>query len=139
MIEEVLRLRGPLNGGAPRVSPGKLIGGQWVPRGITIETNSYATARDPNVYLEPLEFDPSRWEHATEEMRQMARPFSYGPRNCVGRHLAEISIVLTVSRLYQLYDIIPDPSMNPADMRQVDMGVLEPGCHNFHVTPIKAF
>ena len=137
VIEEVLRLRGPLNGGAARVSPGKLIGRGWVPKGTTVQTDTYATARDPNVFPEPMNFNPSRWENATEEMRQMARPFSTGPRNCVGRHLAEMGLFLTVSRLYQLYDIIPDEKIQAEDMRQLDFGVLEPACQHFYVTPIK--
>ena len=120
------------------MSPGKVIGSKWVPEGITVETSSYATARDPNVFPEPFKFNPSRWEDATDEMRQMSRPFSYGPRNCVGRHLAEMGLFLTVSRLYQLYDIIPDLKMQPKDMRQLDFGVLEPACHKFYVTPIKS-
>ncbi|KAK5050461.1 hypothetical protein LTR84_003742 [Exophiala bonariae] len=138
VIEEVLRLRGPLNSGAPRVSPGKVIGSKWVPEGTKVETSSYATARDPSVFPDPLRFKPSRWENATEEMRQMSRPFSYGPRNCVGRHLAEIGLVLTVTRLYQRYDVIPDLSIPAEDMRQLDFGVLEPACANFYVTPLKA-
>lgn len=109
-----------------------------MPEGVTVETSSYATARDPEVFSDPLKFNPFRWENATEEMRQMARPFSYGPRNCVGRHLAEMGLLLTVARLYQLYDVIPDPKIQPEDMRQVDFGVLEPACHDFYVTAVKA-
>lgn len=138
MIEETLRLRGPLSSGAPRVSPGKLIGANFVPEGIKVETSTYATARDPKVFPEPFVFNPSRWENATEDMRHMSRPFSYGPRNCVGRHLAEMGLFLTVSRLYQLYDIIPDPNMQVQDMRQIDFGVLEPACHHFNVIPARA-
>ena len=108
-----------------------------MPEGITVETNSYATARDPEVFPAPLEFNPSRWENATDDMRQMSRPFQFGPRNCVGRHLAEIGLFLTISRLYQLYDIVADAKIQPEDMRQVDFGVLEPACHNFFVTPFK--
>src|ERR1700761_3767501 len=107
-----------------------MIAGRWVPKGVVVETNIYTTARDPNVFPNPSQFDPSRWEHATNEMRHMSRPFSYGPRNCVGRHLAEMNLTLTVARLYQLYDIVPDPSLTPEQMRQIDLGVLEPGCHD---------
>lgn len=134
MIQETLRLRGPLNGGAPRISPGKVIGTEYVPPGTQIEVSTYATARNPDIFPNPLEFNPSRWKNATEEMRNMARPFSSGPRNCVGRHLAEIGLFLTISRLYQLYDIVPDPELRPDDMKQIDFGVLEPACQQFYVT-----
>ena len=68
----------------------------------------------------------------------MSRPFSYGPRNCIGRHLAELALTLTVTRLYQLFDVEPDVSMDPLQMEQVDRGVLEPGCNNFYVKVDKA-
>lgn len=65
----------------------------------------------------------------------MSRPFSYGPRNCIGQHLAEMALTLTICRLYQLYDVIPTLAMTPDFMRQADNGVLEPKNKNFYVTP----
>lgn len=135
VIEETLRLRGPLSISNPRLSPGKMLSGQWVPEGVTVETCAYAASRDPNVFPDPLRFDPSRWENPTAEMKLMSRPFSYGPRNCVGRHLAEITLTLTVARLYQVYDVVPDKTMTLENMKQEDKGVLEPGCAHFYVVP----
>lgn len=120
------------------MSPGKVIGTEYVPEGVQVEVSTYATARDPEVFHNPLNFDPWRWENATDAMKNMARPFSYGPRNCVGRHLAEMGLFLTISRLFQLYDIVPDAQMEAQDMRQIDFGVLEPACKNFYVTTAKA-
>jgi cytochrome P450 len=133
VIQETLRLRGPLNGGMPRVSPGKIIGTEYVPAGVCVEVSTYATARHPNVFRDPEKFDPWRWENATPAMKNMSRPFSFGPRNCVGRHLAEIGLFMTVSRLFQLYDVVPDAKMRDEDMYQIDFGVLEPACKNFFV------
>ena len=127
-----------MNVGNPRVSPGKTLSGHFVPSGVVVETCTYATVRDARVFDRPLDFDPSRWEGSTGEMKRMSRPFSYGPRNCVGRHLAELALTLTVARLYQLYDIVPDATIDPSQMQQVDHGVLEPGCKSFHVKVIKA-
>lgn len=120
------------------MSPGKSIAGHWVPKGVVVAASLYALARDPNVFHDPIKFNPSRWEEATDEMRQMSRPFSIGPRNCVGRHLAEINLVLTVACLYQSYDIVPDPSLTEEKMKQIDLGVLEPGCDDFFVTATAA-
>lgn len=133
-MEEVLRLYGPLSVGCPRISPGKLLSRSWVPAGVLVETCPYATARDPGIFPDPLRFNPSRWENASPQMRNMSRPFSYGPRNCVGRRLAEIALFLAVSRIYQTYDLVPAPLMTTEDMRQEDKGVLEPGCKQFWVT-----
>lgn len=128
---------GPLSGGAPRISPGKSIAGHYIPEGVQVEVNTYVTARNPDVFPDPDEFRPYRWESATDAnldaMNNMARPFSYGPRNCVGRHLAELGLVLTIARLYQLYDVTLGPEMAHEDMRQIDLGVLEPACKRFCV------
>lgn len=114
-----------------------MISGRWVPKGVIVETCTYTTARDPTVFTDPLTFDPSRWEEPTPEMKKMSRPFSYGPRNCIGQHLAEMALTLTICRLYQLYDMVPTPEMTPEFMRQEDNGVLEPKNKMFNVIPYK--
>ena len=134
VIDETLRLWGPLNVPAPRISPGKVIAGRYVPPGIVISINPYATTRDPQYYPDPEKFNPSRWLEATEEMRSMSRPFSLGPRNCIGKHVAEIGIYLTVARVYQLYDVVAHPSMTPKMMRPRDFGILEPWAQSLLVT-----
>lgn len=103
-----------------------MIGGEYFKPGVGISSSSYATARDPRVFPEPLVFDPDRWEHATAEMRIMSRPFSIGPRNCIGRQLALIGVYLTVTRMLQLFDIATDPSMTKDRMKQRDEGILTP-------------
>jgi cytochrome P450 len=56
----------------------------------------------------------------------MSRPFSIGPRNCIGRHLALVGIYLTLARAIQLFDITADPSMTDKMMKQRDSGILTP-------------
>lgn len=125
-IEETLRLWGPFNVGFPRVSPGKQIGDHYIPKGVVVATVTFATHRDPSIFPDPLEFRPERWLHVTPEMKAMAKPFGTGPRNCIGKHLAEIGLLLTLTRLIQLYDIDTDPSMTDAMMRQRDRGAASP-------------
>jgi cytochrome P450 len=134
-IDETLRLYGPLSSGFPRVSPGRHISGEYVPEGTIVSTSAYITARDPTVFADPLEYIPERWLDATPEMRNSWRPFSYGPRNCIGKHLAEIGLNLTLARLYQLYDIKIDPSMTDDMMRPCDRGVTFPWGKKLLVIP----
>jgi cytochrome P450 len=107
-MSEVLRLVGPIPSAAPRVSPGKLIAGKFVPAGTIVSNVPYSTHRDPSVWPNPIVFDPDRWENPTPEMKMMFRPFQTGPRNCVGVHLAKIQLLLTVCRLYQRFDVTVD-------------------------------
>ena len=125
-IQETFRLFGTLNVSLPRVSPGRLISGHFIPTGTVVQTSPYATARDPLVFQDPEVFRPERWLDATPEMRAMSRPFSWGPRNCIGKHMAEIGLYLTITRLLQLYDIEIDASTTDEMMEPKDIGVLEP-------------
>ena len=68
----------------------------------------------------------------------MSRPFSYGPRNCIGKHLAQIGLILTLSRLYQLYDIDNDPIMTDEMMRPKDRGVTAPWAAKVLIKPTPA-
>lgn len=126
MIEKTLRLHGPLNVSAPRISPGRFIAGQYIPQGTVVSTNPYSTARDPVAFPDPYQYMPGRWLSATAEMRCMNRPFSTGPRNCIGRHLANLGLILTLARIVQLFDLAPSASFNADSMRLKDRGVLDP-------------
>lgn len=136
-IEEALRVWGPLSAGFPRVSPGRMISSHFIPAGVVVSTSAYATARDPTVFPEPNTFIPDRWLSATSDMRNMSRPFSYGPRNCIGKHLAEINMHITIARLYQLYDIEVDPEMTEEVMAPNDRGVTSPIGSKLVVKPSK--
>lgn len=103
-----------------------MLGDVFVPQGTVVSTLPYATARDAKVFSDPDRFYPERWLNATTEMKNMSRPFSTGPRNCIGRHLAEVQLMLTLARIYQLYDVATDPSMIPEKMVLRDRGVMEP-------------
>ncbi|KAL7952216.1 cytochrome P450 [Trichoderma compactum] len=138
VVHETLRVWGPLSAAFPRVSPGRLICGHFVPKGTIVSVSSHATARDPHVFSEPETYDPDRWLNAGPEMKNMSRPFSYGPRNCIGKPLAEIGLKLTLSRLYQLYDIENDPSMTESSMRLKDRGVAAPWDAKLLIKPSQA-
>lgn len=124
MVQEVLRLRGPIPTVAPRISPGKLIGGQYVPAGTIVSNLAFSTQRDADTFPDPLEFKPERWEDPSPAMKIMSRPFSTGPRNCLGMHLARIQLLLTACALYQRFDLCLDSSMTEDMMRMRDQGVM---------------
>ncbi|KAK5045144.1 hypothetical protein LTR84_009477 [Exophiala bonariae] len=126
IVQEVLRLRGPIPTTAPRLSPGKSIGGHHIPAGVTVSNLPYSTQRDATVFPDPHTFEPDRWDEPTPEMKLMNRPFSSGPRNCVGMHLARVQLFLTVVALYQRFDIEVDPSTTEEMMVLRDQGIMTP-------------
>ncbi|KAK4986959.1 hypothetical protein LTR66_007732, partial [Elasticomyces elasticus] len=50
------------------------------------------------------EFRPERWEKATEKQKDAFIPFSYGPRACVGRNVAEMELALIVATTFRRYE-----------------------------------
>lgn len=112
-----------------------MIGDHFIPAGVQVATPAYVTCRDPKVFPNPTEYVPERWLNTTAEMRNMSRPFSYGPRNCIGQHMADIGLHLTLARLYQLYDIEIDSSMTDAMMVQKDRGVCAPWDEKLVIRP----
>ncbi|KEF60620.1 uncharacterized protein A1O9_02181 [Exophiala aquamarina CBS 119918] len=137
VLQETLRLRGPLATIAPRISPGKVIGGVYVPAGVVVANLAYSTQRDPDIYSRPLEFLPERWENPTPSMKTMHRPFSIGARNCIGMHLARVQMLLTVCALYQRFDLRLDSLMTEDMMYMRDVGLMTPSGKQLwmHVTP----
>lgn len=59
-------------------------------------------------FKDPYDFVPERWlgdEIYKEDHRDCYKPFSLGPRNCIGQALATAEIKLTVTRLLWNFDI----------------------------------
>ncbi|KAJ9603454.1 hypothetical protein H2200_012232 [Cladophialophora chaetospira] len=124
VVQEVLRLRGPIPTVAPRVSPGKIIGGKYVPAGVIVSNVPYSTQRDPTAFPNPEEFSPDRWANPSPEMKIMHRPFATGPRNCIGMHLARVQLLITVCAIYQRYEVELDPKTTEEMMVMRDQGVM---------------
>lgn len=81
-IEEALRLYTSIPAALPRVVPagGAEIGGYWLKEGTVVGTQAYSMHRDPEIFPNPLEFNPSRWENPTKTMKDAFMPFGRGSR-----------------------------------------------------------
>ncbi|WP_020597995.1 cytochrome P450 [Spirosoma panaciterrae] len=58
----------------------------------------------PDFWDNPASFDPDRWSHPLREPRAYI-PFLTGPRQCIGRHLAELHFVITLNALLQRFNV----------------------------------
>ena len=146
VIEETLRLFGAAPGGLPRVVPnqGAELGGYWLPRGTTVTTQSYSLHRDPNLFPEPYEFKPSRWQASTESgnrfklseaAKSVYTPFGAGSRACLGIHLAYMELRLSVAEFFRR---CPGarlaPSITPESMRLENFFLIAPAAHKCEIT-----
>jgi cytochrome P450 len=55
--------------------------GHIIPKGANLIVGPYFMARDPNLWKDPLKFDPNRFGDDSEKIHPYAHvPFSAGPR-----------------------------------------------------------
>ncbi|KAK1715094.1 cytochrome P450 3A19 [Colletotrichum lupini] len=111
-IQETLRLTPPINGrGSHRISPGAMIDGLYIPKGVNVSADIWTIQRKPEYWALADKFRPDRWldngpgtifEH---DVRTSYRPFLVGPRVCIGREMALQSIRLTVAKVAFSFDL----------------------------------
>ncbi|KAI0876236.1 averantin oxidoreductase [Hypoxylon argillaceum] len=111
-IEEALRMYPPSPQPHQRLVPpgGALVNGSFLPGGTSVSVPIYAIANSALNFAEPGSFIPERWtgEDAARfagDRREASQPFSYGPRNCLGRNLAYAEIKLVLARLVWQFDV----------------------------------
>jgi fumagillin biosynthesis cytochrome P450 monooxygenase len=60
---------------------------------------------DPDVYANPLAFDPARFLEPRNEPDPTTACFGYGRRICPGRYLADANIFISAARLLSTFNI----------------------------------
>nr|A0A2L0P0J8.1 RecName: Full=Cytochrome P450 monooxygenase TwmD; AltName: Full=Wortmanamides biosynthesis cluster protein D [Talaromyces wortmannii]AUY61972.1 TwnD [Talaromyces wortmannii]QBC19712.1 TwmD [Talaromyces wortmannii] len=96
-LSESLRIMPGVLTGMPVVSPGAMVDGTYIPKGVVCQSSSLALARSPRNFRHALSFRPERWlqeDHAlydaqfAQDNRKGFQPFSQGPRICAGKEIA---------------------------------------------------
>ncbi|MCJ1409794.1 hypothetical protein MMC19_003877 [Ptychographa xylographoides] len=137
VIEEGLRLCPPVPSLLPRLVPtgGAIVCGNLIPGGTHVSIPQYATFRAPTNFSNPDTFIPTRWlnppvsedntvpsaTHLAGQTGQAnpysrqpihnpraCQPFSTGPRNCIGKNLAFLTMRLVLAKLLWNFDIAAD-------------------------------
>ncbi|EAW16200.1 cytochrome P450 [Aspergillus fischeri NRRL 181] len=105
-VNESLRLTPAVAGKfASRRSPGAIIEGFYVPSGTEVYTETYTMQRSPQYWHAPDEYRPERWFERGEgspyaqDVHEAFKPFSSGPRACLGREMALQTLRLTAALL----------------------------------------
>lgn len=79
-------------------------GGYFIPKGSSLFINIQAVHLDPEIWLEPMAFDPSRFSPGAKIEPFTFLPFIAGPRNCLGQHLALLESKMVIGMLAQRYN-----------------------------------
>ncbi|BCS28549.1 cytochrome P450 [Aspergillus puulaauensis] len=109
IINETLRLRPAVLTGGYRVTPpeGIQVDEVYIPGDVNVFVPTQLIQADERYYTDAKKFVPERWSERKEMIHEGAPyfPFLYGPYICPGKHLALMSLRISVSKLAQRYNI----------------------------------
>jgi cytochrome P450 len=101
VLHEALRLCPPA-AGTPRLLKKDLaVDGYRLEAGTIAVVNFYAMHRNPELWDDPLAFDPDRFlpERSQGRSRWQYLPFGGGPRSCIGDHFAMLEATLALATI----------------------------------------
>jgi cytochrome P450 len=89
-VQEALRYYPPTPTGFPRLAPkaGGYVSGQYLPGGTSVYVSQHAANHSERNFRDPEAYVPERWlgdERYAGDQRDVVNPFSFGPRNCLGK------------------------------------------------------
>ncbi|KAF8154532.1 cytochrome P450 [Crassisporium funariophilum] len=83
--------------------------GYYIPKGTVVMGNAWSILHDPDVFSEPLEYQPERYLKNGELDPDARYPevaaFGFGRRICPGRYMSDNSLYAIVSSTLAVYDI----------------------------------
>ncbi|KAK4410421.1 cytochrome [Sesamum angolense] len=108
IINEALRLYGPVASLVRRVTREVRLGKYVLPANMELQVSSLALHRNPEIWGEDAHlFKPERFAEgiatATRNNPMAFLPFGYGPRTCVGLNFANNEVKIALSMILQRY------------------------------------
>lgn len=101
-LYETLRLYPPSTMLATHAIEDVVIGGQTISQGTTVILDLFVTHRNEKLWTQPNEFYPEHFlnkEAVTERHKYAFFPFGGGLHNCLGRHFAELEMMIVIVTL----------------------------------------
>ncbi|CAG8053445.1 unnamed protein product [Penicillium olsonii] len=111
VLLESMRVYPPIPSMLPRIVPegGAMINDRYVPASTSVSMSPYSTFHAAGHFKYPDTFIPERWLPETDEFKDDKRsafqPYSWGPQNCLGQHLANAEMRLILAKLLWNFDI----------------------------------
>ena len=107
VLHEALRLCPPAHSIPRLITRDIEVDGHLVTAGTLCTVGVYAMHRDPDLWEDPLRFDPDRFssENAAGRDRWQYIPFSAGPRTCIGDHFAMLEATLALATIIRRTEI----------------------------------
>lgn len=107
VLHEALRLCPPAPSIPRLITRDIAVDGHRVKAGTLCTVGVYAMHRDPDLWENPLRFDPDRFgpDTAAGRDRWQYIPFSAGPRTCIGDHFAMLEATLALATIIRRTEI----------------------------------
>ncbi|XP_037480263.1 4-hydroxyphenylacetaldehyde oxime monooxygenase-like [Triticum dicoccoides] len=128
VVKETLRLRIPAALLVPRETLRKIqIAGYDIPAKTRVIVNAWAIARDPNVWKDPEEFYPERFEVMDIDFNGAhfeLLPFGSGRRICPGMDMGVANVEFILANMLYCFNWELPPGMNIEDLSMEEEGAL---------------
>ncbi|MBB2993627.1 cytochrome P450 [Mycolicibacterium iranicum] len=107
VLQEALRLGGPTPAIMRVARTDMEVDGHRIPSGSQLVVGVYALHRDPQLWADPLTFDPERFtaQNSRGHDRWQFLPFGGGPRSCIGEHFALTAAALELAAVMRTIEI----------------------------------
>lgn len=123
VIQEVLRMSQLLPFGVPhRAVRDETFKGYLIEKDTVIIPHLQYILENKNVWGDPENFRPNRYlseDGSTFVNNENSIPFSAGKRKCLGFSLAETTLFLFLSSIFQQFEILPEPENPKPDLSKV--------------------
>ena len=119
------------------------LGDYELQKGTWVMMSAYVTHRIPEIFPEPYEFKPERWQTIHPSSYEFMS-FSAGPRYCIGQSLAMMQLKIAMSMILQRYSFTLKPEtvidcigMNSIRAKNGLPMTISPRIDNPTATPVK--
>ncbi|XP_057420628.1 beta-amyrin 28-monooxygenase-like isoform X2 [Lotus japonicus] len=125
VVSEVMRLSPPVRGAYREAIKDFTYADYNIPKGWKLQWSTNASHKDPTLFSNPGNFDPSRFEG------EGPTPFSYvpfggGPRMCLGQEFARLEILVFMHNIVKSFKwdlVIPDEKFKYDPMLEPEKGL----------------
>lgn len=117
VLKETLRLVPPVGGGFRKVIKTCELNGYHIPQGWSVLYQVGYTHQDINIYPQPQQFDPERFNLSSMEDKSKTFsfiPFGGGMRECIGKEFAKLEMKIFAALLVRNYqwELIPQQNLD---------------------------
>ncbi|PON36405.1 Cytochrome P450, E-class, group I [Trema orientale] len=105
VAQELMRMIPPVFGSFRKALKDTSYGGYDIPKGWQVFSVAWGTHMNKDVFENPTEFDPSRFENPSKPITPYAYvPFGGGLHTCIGNEFARVETLVTIHNLVTFYE-----------------------------------